>query len=675
MNLKFMTPILSATLVACTAPEGGYVPKEIDVADGRLTPEVIWQMGRVGEVATQEDGGLIAFTVTYTDIEKDRNYTDVYVLDLATNQQRRLTHTEANESQIEFTPDGKIAYMLPVGGKAQVFKINIDGTGNEQVTNVEEGVEGYKFSPDGEHLLYVKNVKIDQTLAQKYPDLPKATARFETDVMYRHWNKWREGYNHIFVDNVDIMEGKRYDSPLEPFGGMEQITFSPDGKYVYYTCKKLTGLAYAKSTNSGIYEYNIATKETRLVTAEEGGYDTNPVFSNNGKRMFWLSMERDGYESDKNRIMMLADGEMVDLTEDSELYVEDFCLSQDGKKIYFIADEKARESIFELDIETKNIRVVNNDCCDYTSVEMCGDRLIATRQSMKSPSEIFTINTETGEAVQISHINDKTLEQIKFGEIEERWVPTTDGKEMLVWVVYPPEFDKSKKYPALLYCQGGPQSTVSQFWSLRWNLELMASNGYIVVAPNRHGLPGFGREWNEQISGDYGGQNMQDYLSAIDNVARDEWVDASRLGAVGASYGGFSVYWLAGHHEGRFKAFIAHCGVFNLEDLYETTEEMFFPDWDLGGAPWDDNETAKRSYASSPHLFVGQWDTPIMVIHGEKDFRIPYTQGMAAFNSAVLRGIPAEFLYFPDECHWVSKPQNSILWHREFYSWLEKWLK
>ena len=389
-------------------------------------------------------------------------------------------------------------------------------------------------------------------------------------------------------------------------------------------------------------------------------------------------MEHDGYESDRNRIMRkdLSTGALTDLTEGSELYVQQMCLSPNGKELWFIADENARDAIFHLDVDSKAITRLTNDTADYTSLALAKGGLVASRTSMFCPSDIFFISTTDGTARNITNINAKTLAKLKMGRAEERWITTTDGKKMLTWVILPPDFDRAKKYPALLYCQGGPQSTVSQFWSRRWNFALMAANGYVVVAPNRRGLPGFGVEWNEQISKDYGGQNMKDYLTAIDTLAAEPFVDEDHLGCVGASYGGFSVYWLAGHHEGRFKAFLAHCGIFNLEQLYSTTEELFFVNWDLGGPYWDrDNAVAQNSFAQSPHLFVGKWDTPIMVVHGEKDFRIPYTQGMGAFNVAKMRGLDAEFLYFPEECHWVQRPQNSILWHREFYRWLDRWLK
>lgn len=663
---------------------------KIDITAGPLTPETIWKLGRVGEAQLSPDKKTLAFTITYTDIAEDKSYADIYTLPVSGGSPKRLTDTRENEYQIGWTNDGlRITYLAAKQDNAQLWSINLDGKDPKQITNIDGGIDAYRFSPDEQRLVVVKRVKLDQTVNDIYPDLPKANARIETDLMYRHWNDWADfSYNHVFYVNlkdmkqqgepVDIMEGERFHSPLMPFGGIEQINWTPDSKQIAYTCKKLTGKASAFSTNSDIYLYDIEKGSTKNLTEFNKGYDINPAFTANGSHMLWQSMEHDGYESDKNRLMMLdmASGAVTDLSVNTENDVMAFAPDADGKTIWVISDEHAKDAIFSIDIESKAYSRLTNDVCDYTSVADAGDVLIASRMSMKAPSEIYSIDKKTGEARNISNVNTAALAKVEMGDIEERWVKTTDGKEMLVWVLYPPQFDKTKKYPALLYCQGGPQSTVSQFWSTRWNLELMAANGYIVVAPNRRGLPGFGREWCEQISGDYGGQNMKDYLAAIDNVAAEPFVDENRLGAVGASYGGFSVYWLAGHHEKRFKAFIAHCGIFNFDQMNATTEEMFFVNWDMKGNFYEkNNAAAMKSYSQSPHLFVNNWDTPIMVIHGEKDFRIPYTQGMGAFNTAVMKDIPAQFLYYPEECHWVQRPQNSILWHREFYKWLDKWLK
>lgn len=689
MNPKTLLLLVMATIAtACnTNTSQPYDIPQFTTKNGLLTPESLWQLGRIGDVVVSPDNSTIALTITYTDIAQDRNYTDIYTLPVDGGTPKRITFTTENEYSIAWFPDGsRIAYLATKSDNPQLWSIRPDGSDARQITEIDGGIENYRLSPDGKTLLYTQRVKLDTLIVDRHPDLPKANARLETDLMYRHWNDWSDGkYSHIFIaslDNmareaVDIMPDERYHSPLMPFGGIEQIAFTPDGSAIAYTCKKLTGRASATSTNSNIYLYNIADKTTRNLTPDNHGYDINPQFTPDGTKMLWLSMEHDGYESDKNRLMVLdlATVETRELTAQTENHCIDFCLSPDAKTVYFIADELARDQIFSVSIEGGQITKITNEDCDYKSLLCIGNQLIAKRQSISQPTEIFAVDIVSGQSQNISNVNTEALAQVKMGRVEERWITTTDNKKMLTWVIFPPDFDASKKYPALLYCQGGPQSTVSQFWSSRWNFQLMAANGYIVVAPNRRGLPGFGREWNEQISGDYGGQNMHDYLSAIDAVSSEQYIDSERLGAVGASYGGFSIYWLAGNHQKRFKAFVAHCGIFNLEMMYPTTEEMFFVNWDLKGAPWDENPAAQKSYAASPHLFVRQWDTPIMVIHGERDFRIPYTQGMAAFNTAILRGIDAEFLYFPDECHWVLKPQNSIVWHREFFTWLDKWLK
>jgi dipeptidyl aminopeptidase/acylaminoacyl peptidase len=466
---------------------------------------------------------------------------------------------------------------------------------------------------------------------------------------------------------------------MRPWGGMEQITWSPDSKSIAYTCRKKVGKEYAFSTNSDIYLYRLEDNTTINLSEGMMGYDQNPVFSNNGKMIAWESMERDGYEADKLRLMVhnFESGKTEYYTPDFDQNVGGLKFSNDDKWIYFISDYHAVDNIYKINIDDKAIKQLTDGVHDYTSVDFAADgKLIGQKMSMSHPNEIWVIDEATKEQKKISTCNDDLMAKIKWGKVEERWLKATDGKDLHTWVIYPPDFDSTKKYPTLLYCEGGPQSTVSQFWSYRWNFQIMAAHGYIVVAPNRRGLPGFGQEWNEQISGDYGGQCMRDYFTAIDELSKESYVDKDRLGAVGASFGGYSVYWLAGHHEKRFKCFIAHNGMFNLEQQYLETEEMWFVNWDLGGAYWEkDNKTAQKSYANSPHLFVDKWDTPLMVIHSEFDFRIVASQGMAAYNAAVIRGIPARYLYFPDETHWVLKPQNGVLWQRNFFDWLDMWLK
>ena len=529
-------------------------------------------------------------------------------------------------------------------------------------------------------------MKTKESTADKYPDLPKATGIIVTDLMYKHWDEWVTTAPHPFVADfdsngisniVDILEGEPYESPMKPWGGIEQLAWNTTSDKVAYTCRKKTGLEYAVSTNSDIYVYDLNTKKTDNITEENKGYDTNPQYSPDGKYIAWQSMERDGYESDRNRLCVynLNNGQKTFVTESFESGVDDYCWNNDSQSLYFIGVWHGTSMVYSTNLNG-DIKKLTDGMYDYGSVAMAGDKIITKRHSISAADEIYTLTPADGQVAQLSHENDHIFKQLKLGKVEERWTKTTDGKQMLSWVIYPTNFDANKKYPTLLFCEGGPQSPVSQFWSYRWNFQIMAANDYIIIAPNRRGLPGFGMEWLEQISGDYGGQCMKDYLSAIDDISKEPYVDTDRLGCVGASFGGFSVYWLAGHHNKRFKAFIAHDGIFNMEQQYLETEEMWFANWDMGGAYWDkNNATAQRTFANSPHRFVDKWDTPILCIHGEKDYRILASQGMSAFNAAVLRGVPAELLLYPDENHWVLKPQNGVLWQRTFFNWLDKWLK
>jgi dipeptidyl aminopeptidase/acylaminoacyl peptidase len=552
---------------------------------------------------------------------------------------------------------------------------------------VENGVGGFLFSPDGKKVVLISNVKYARTAQDIYPDLPKATGRVVDDLMYKHWDEWVTEIPHPFIGDFDgskisgiedIMADEPFEAPMKPFGGVESFAWSPDSKQLVYVSRKKTGLEYAVSTNSDLYIYDIQARTTRNLTEGMGGYDTMPSFSPDGSQLAWLSMEHDGYEADKNRLMVMdmASGEKTDLTTDWDYTIEEFAWTPSGKKLFFIAYYHGGAPVFSIDAETKEVKVVDNGDYDYTSLEVADeDNVLTMRHSMLRPNEIYAV-TAGGEATALTDVNGDIFGQLTMPTVVRRMVPTTDGKEMLTWVVYPPNFDKDNKYPSILYCQGGPQSAVSQFWSYRWNLALMASNGYIVIAPNRRGLPGFGTEWEEQISKDYPGQNMKDYLSAVDDMKRESYIDPARIGATGASYGGFSIYWLAGNHDKRFACLLAHAGIFNIESQYLETEEMWFANWDMGGAYWEkDNAAAQRTFAMSPHRFVDRWDTPIMISHGEYDYRILASQGMMAFNAAKLRGIPAEMVIFPDENHWILKPQNAIMWQRLFFRWFDKWLK
>jgi dipeptidyl aminopeptidase/acylaminoacyl peptidase len=664
------------------------VSGQVGINQNRYSPELLWKLGRVSEPQLSPDGKTILYGITWYDLEANKGNRDLFTIPANGGIPMKVTSFKGSESNGIYRPDGKkIGFLSAKSGSMQIWEINPDGSDSRQVSNVSGDISGFAYSPKGDKLLYTLRVKLDKTVNDLYPDLPKANARLESDLMYRHWDSWSDfSYSHIFVtpysdgklgDATDIMKDERFDCPMLPWGGMEQISWSPDGNMIAYCCKKLTGKEYSLSTNSDIYLFDLTKATTKNISSSNQGYDQDPVFSPDGKKIVWRSMERNGFEADKDRIMIydLAKDTFSDYSIGFDQSSASFAWSPDSKQIYFLSATKGTEQIFTLDVITRKIRKISEGMHDYVAFVVSNSGLIGARQSMLDPTELFRIDL-SGKEIQLTFTNRNILKDIHSAKVEGRWITTTDHKKMLVWVIYPPDFNPNKKYPALLYCEGGPQSMVSQFFSYRWNFQMMAANDYIVVAPNRHGLPGFGQEWNDQISGDYGGQNMKDYLVAIDSLSTEPYIDKNRLGAVGASYGGFSVLWLAGHHEKRFKAFISHCGMFNLEDQYLTTEEMWFVNWDLGGPYWEkNNPKVDHSYANSPHKFVDKWDTPIMIVEGENDFRIPYTQGMAAFNAAQLRGIPSKYMHFPDECHWVLKPQDSVLWQREFFTWLDTWLK
>ena len=698
-NLLIMSAVL--TLAACnggTQPAGETNEEiigrttELNISNKRMTPEALWAMGRLGGMAVSQDGAKVAYTVSYYSVPQNKSNSEVFVMNADGSDNQQITHTPKGESNVVWTKDGKLRFLSSESGSSQIWEMDADGSNRKQLTNYDGDIEGFAFSPDESKVLFVSQVKTVASTADKYPDLPKASGRIITDLMYKHWDEWVTTAPHPFVadfnnglENVtDILEGEPYESPMKPFGGMEQLAWSPDGKQIAYTCRKKTGLEYAISTNSDIFIYDLATKQTRNICPEIMGYDTNPQYSPDGQYIAWQSMEHDGYESDQNRlfIMNLQTGEKRFVSKAFESNVDEFIWDNNSKGFYFTGVWHGQTHIYNIDIANgdKLTKLTEGDY-DFGTLALCGDKLLTKRHSMMMGDEIYQLDkVRPGEAFaevkQMTFENQAIYDQLEMGKVEGRWVKTTDNKDMLVWVIYPPQFDPNKKYPTLLFCEGGPQSPVSQFWSYRWNFQMMAANDYIIVAPNRRGLPGFGNEWNEAISGDYMGQCMKDYLTAIDEVAKEPYVDADRLGCVGASFGGFSVYWLAGNHNKRFKAFIAHDGIFNVDMQYLETEEKWFVNWDLGGPYWDkQNKVAQKTYASSPHLFIDKWDTPILCIHGERDYRILANQAMSAFDAAIMRGVPAELLIYPDENHWVLKPQNGILWQRTFFEWLDKWLK
>ncbi len=690
-------------------------PNNIKLESDLMTPEALWAMGRIGSSEASPDGKQIVYQVSYYSVKENKSHTMLFVQNADGKNKRQLTKDEKSESDATWIECGKKIAFIRSG---EIWSMNADGSDRKQLSNTDGSVEGFKFSPDGKKVVFIKSIPYYGSIKKNPEDLPKASGRLITDMNYRHWDHYVETIAHPFVAEVtaegignakDIMEGQPYESPVAPFGGIEQISWSMDSKSIAYTSRKKEGVEYAISTDTDIYLYNLSTGKTVNLCKPEGykepmidatksmrdqevnhqkgdmhvGYDVNPKFSADGKYIAWQSMERDGYESDRNRlcVMEIATGKKKYVTESFDSNVDDYCWSKDSKTIYFMGVWHATEMLYQTNLEGKVMQITDG-WYDYGSVQLANNSnyLLASRHSHQYGDELYIVKPgkeKKAKVEQVTFENKHIYDQLALGKTQQRWVKTTDGKEMLVWLVLPPHFDANKKYPTLLFCEGGPQSPVSQFWSYRWNLQIMAANGYIVVAPNRRGLPGFGSKWNEEVSGDWTGQCMNDYLSAIDDAAELPFVDKDRLGCVGASFGGFSVYYLASHHNKRFKAFIAHDGAFNLESMYTDTEEAWFSNWEYEDAFWNKNASANavKTYNNSPHKFVDKWDTPILVIHGEKDYRINANQGMGAFNAARMRGIPAELLLFPDENHWVLKPQNGILWQRTFFNWLDKWLK
>ena len=684
-----------------------------------MTPEALWAMGRIGAYAASPDGKQIVYTVAYYSVKENKSHHVICMMDANGKNNRRLTKSAKSETDPAWIEGGKRVAFLFDG---QIWSMNPDGSDRRQLSHDETEIEGFKFSPDGKRVILIKSLPYHGSIQANPDDLPKATGRLVTDLNYRHWDHYVESIPHPFVADVsasgitagkDIMEGEPYECPTAPFGGVEQLDWSTDSKQIAYTCRKKEGVEYAISTDTDIFLYDVESGKTRNLCKPEGykdiksdptktmkdqpvnapanlknnpGYDTNPQFSPDGRYVAWLSMERDGYESDRNRLCVyeLATGEKRYITESFDSNVDEFCWSDNKDAlIYFIGVWHATENLYAVTWKGE-VKQLTDDWADFGSLQMLNDgkRILAERHSYKNPADLYLVTPgkeiKKTKIEQITTENKHILDQLGDITVMQRWVKTTDGGDMLYWIIAPPHFDETKKYPTLLFCEGGPQSPVSQFWSYRWNFRIMASQGYVIIAPNRHGLPGFGSKWCEEISGDWTGQCMSDYLTAIDDACDVlPYVDRDRLGAVGASFGGFSVYYLAGHHDKRFKCFIAHDGAFNLESMYTDTEEVWFSNWEYDDAYWNKDQTAnaRKTYDNSPHRFVDKWDTPILCIHGEKDYRINANQGMGAFNAARLRGIEAQLLIFPDENHWVLKPQNGVLWQRTYFNWLDRWLK
>lgn len=683
----------------------------------RLTPELLWSMGRIGSTVLSPDKTNILYTVTTYNISENRGYSAIYILNSETKETKKLTvNTSKSESDANFIENGrKIVFLCADdNGTSQLWMMNTDGSNRKCISSEKTDVNGYLFSPDEKNVVLIHDVPTETSIIKNDDDLPKATGMVINELMYKHWDRYVRSVPHPFIANFDgsqitnardILDGQPYESPMCPFGGIEEFAWSPDSKSLAYVMRKKTGRDYAISTDSDIFLYNLETGKTKNLCKPENykapivnatsslkhqiqynenedynlGYDDKPKFSPNGKYIAWTSMKHDGYESDRTRLCVyeFSTGSKTYVTETFDSGVNDFVWDDNSKELYFSGVWHGKTNLYKTNLKGE-VSKITDEVCDYTIVDVDSrqNKLLTKKQSMSMADDIFFVDIKKGTSYQLTNINESIYNKLTFGEVKERWVKTVDGKQELCWVIYPPHFDKNKKYPTLLFCEGGPQSPVSQFWSYRWNFQIMAANGYIIIAPNRRGLPGFGYEWLTQISGDYTGLCMKDYLSAIDDICKEPYVDKDRLGCVGASFGGYSVYWLAGNHDKRFKCFIAHDGIFNTQQQYLETEEMWFPNWDMGSAPWvKPGGEMQKVYSESPHMFVDKWDTPILCIHGQKDFRIEYTQAESAFNAARLRGIPAQLLLFPDENHWVLKPQNAILWQRTFFRWLDKWLK
>lgn len=660
-----------------------------------FTPEDLWKLGLVSDPQVSPDGKTILFSVKYTDLSENKGNSDVYAMTSEGKGIIKIIDQPGNEFNIRWRPDGKkIGFLMADGNATQLFEVNPDGTGLEKISAEAGGIDGFEYAPTADKILYHKAVTIQKPDARLYKNLPKATGKIYDGLMFRHWTEWADGsFNHVFVQNyangefqgapVDVMKGELFDCPLKPHGGIEQITWRPDGRAIVYTCKKKTGTADATSTNSDLYLFEIDNQKTTNLTEGMLGYDMEPRFSPDGRFLAFCSMARDGYEADKNRLMIreMATGKMTEATQHYDITIQSPVWSKLGGRVFFEVLTQGTIQYYEWDAKkplNQSIRPITSGQANFTSLATFlkgkQDMLVGTRQSMKAPNEIWLVDPVKKSESQLTHINQEFLSEFKPSRIDQRMVKATDGKEILTWVVYPPDFDPMKKYPAVLFCQGGPQSMVGQSFSLRWNFQMMAAQGYIMVLPNRRGLPGFGQEWNEAISGKWGEQAMADLIAVTDDLSKEPYVDKDKLAAVGASFGGYSVYWLAGNHKKRFKCFIAHCGVFNLESMFGATEEIWFSNWDMKGPYWQ--EPKPESYTRfSPHLFVKNWDTPMLVIHNDKDFRVPLTEGIQAFTAAQLKNVPSRFLYFPDEGHWVLKPQNSVLWNRVFLDWLGRYLK
>lgn len=665
MNLKYTALAIAAPLLMN--------------AQEVMTPETLWKLRKISVQGASPDHSLVVYRTSQTDLEIEKNVHKTYLLNTSSSQS--VPFDLGKKSFIQWDKNG--IYALEDG---KIYRSSDNGKSWKEFYTIGKDAQNIKVSPDGQKVAFSREVQLEKIYSKdKYSDVPNSSAQVYTDLNHRHWDTWYAGkYNHIFVVSVkenpnaakDLLEGKAYDSPQKPFGGGEDFIWSPDAKHIIYVTKAKTGKEYAVSTNTDIFLYELATGKTSNLTEGMMGYDMNPKFSPNGKYLLWQSMARDGYEADKNDIYVMDWGNKskTNLTKNwDDSVTGDVFWANDSQNIYFTAAFRGTKQLFTVN-QNKTVKQVTKGDFDVNAVfAQNKNSLLVNRNDAFHSPELYSVDLKNGKMKQVTDVNADFYQKLKLGHSELKMVKTTDGKEMGVWFHYPPNFDPNKKYPALLYCQGGPQSALTPYFSLRWNFSLMTANDYIVIAPNRRGMPGWGTKWNEQISQDWGGQSIQDYLSAADFAKELPYIDKNRMGAVGASYGGYSVLMLAGVHQNRFKTFISHNGLFDTKSWYGTTEELWFANWDMGGSPWD-NPSLKSYTKFNPSSYVNNWNTPIMIIQGNMDFRVPYEQGQQAFQVAILKNIKSKFLYFPDENHWVLKPQNALVWQREFFSWLKETL-
>lgn len=649
-----------------------------------MTPEIINSLHRLSDPQISPDGKWILYRVSVPNIKDNSFQSYIKLVSIDGKQNQTLIGGDFSVSNARWYPDGsKIGLITNKDETSQVYEMNLETKQLSKLTSMPNGVSNFMWSPNGKYISFTSAVKVKQTHIDFYPDLPKAEARIYDDLPVRHWDHWLdENKSHLFIMKlegrmpIDIMQGEPYDTPDGPFGGVEDIAWSPDSKEIAYTSKKVQD--YEISTNTDIFVYDIKNGLTKNITKGMNGFDKHPSFSPDGKYIAFTSMERAGFEADKIRLMLFdrKTFKINELTRTLDQWVNNYIWSPSSKNLYFSSGKNGTVQIYEINTAGSYKQLTTGTFNFDAGLEITPDgmTLVLGRRHMTRPTEFHTWGVKNARSIQLTDDNADFYKNMKLVDIKERWITSTDQKKVHAWIIYPPDFDPQKKYPMITYCQGGPQSMIGHYFSFRWNFFLMASQGYVVLAPNRRGMPGFGQEWNDAISGDWGGMPMTDILVATDEMLKEPYIDKNRIAAVGASAGGYAAFWLAGNHKGRFSALISHCGVFNFESMYGSTEEIWFPDWEYGGPYWDSKFKAEYD-KNSPHRYAQNWDTPILITTGEYDFRVPYTQSLEAFTVAQLKGIPSKLITFPKENHWVLKPQNSILWNREFYGFLDKYCK